>query len=191
MDFKYQVICDSREKENSHIIRQLEKNNIKWVKKKLDVGDYAIELIPEAPGGKFSVTAPGTMVFNTNNPADVGYPFKVVRPLIIERKANLSELVGNLLEKRDSNNMNRFERELKNATDMGYRIILLIEEPDFYNKLMRKQYRSRCSVASIRGMLFALQSRYNVSIMSVSKEQSASIIWSLLFYDLREKLKGI
>lgn len=164
MGFNYKVIIDTREKCTEHITDIFKKNNVKYEFKKLCVGDYRIQIDSEG-----SAYTP---------------------PIVIERKANLSELIGNLLDERDANGKTRLHRELDRSLLSGTRVILLIEDANWYEKMLKGIYISKANPKAIRGMILSLQARYpNVSIVGVSKEHSASYINWVLYYHLREKLK--
>jgi ERCC4-type nuclease len=70
---KLTIIVDTREKKNSHITDFFKKNNISYVCKKIDAGDYSFTLNGESYDHKIS----------------------------IERKSSLDELAGNLTKGRD------------------------------------------------------------------------------------------
>ena len=68
----YKIIVDTREKKNDHILEVFDKNNIKYEKRALKVGDYAIE-------------HKGQLL-----------------DIVVERKANIDELLQNLIERADN-----------------------------------------------------------------------------------------
>ena len=161
---KYQVKVDTREKVNEHIVNKFIENNIDYKLEKLKVGDYAI--------------------------VDVnGYMPKIV----IERKANIEELLSNLIDRNsldEESQVNRFHRELIRAEALGIRVILLIENLNWYSDILKHNYRSKITPAAARGLIMSLEAKYpNVSIKGVDKEEMASFIHSTLFYSLREELK--
>lgn len=164
MDFKYRIMIDTREKDNKHIVDKLLTNNIEVDHKALVIGDYRI---------------------STND----GY----VAPATIERKGSLDELIGNLLDKdKDNEGNNRFIRELNRANSSNTRIIILIEDIDYYTKLLTGDYRSNVNPKAIRGMVMSLEAKYpNLSIVGVDKATSASYIHTTLYYHLRQKLKEV
>ena len=90
-------------------------------------------------------------------------------PIVIERKNSLDEVIGNLLDKdKDNEGNNRFMRELIRAskTVPKTRIILLIEDKDYYEKLLKGDYRSEVHPNAIRGMIMSLEAKYpNLSIV--------------------------
>ena len=69
-EIKYKIIIDTREKQTDHIEKAFKKNNIDYIRRALPIGDYIIE----GPRG-------------------------YVPNVVIERKASIDELVGNLLDK--------------------------------------------------------------------------------------------
>lgn len=166
-DFDYKIIIDTREKELKHITDKFEANNIKVEYRGLVVGDYRIQTID--PGGSHSSYSP---------------------PVVIERKANLNELIANLLGEKDSFGLTRLHRELERAKESKTKLIILIEELDWYNKLLRGDFISKVNPKAARGMILSLEAKYsNVSIVGIDKKESASYIHTVLYYHLRQKMK--
>ena len=157
----YRIITDTREKDLL-IPQILHKNGIETERKKLDVGDYAIQ-----------------------------YKDGYMPPVVVERKACLDELIGNLLDNRkDENGNNRFIRELERAKEQNLKVYLLIQDKDYYLKLLTGDYRSKVNSKAITGMVVSLLAKYpNLSIIAVDKKLSPSMVHKLLYYELREKLK--
>ena len=161
---KYQVIVDTREKVNEHIVNKFIENNIDYKLEKLNIGDYAI--------------------------VDVnGYMPKIV----IERKASLDELLQNLIDRNsldEESQCNRFHRELIKAEALGIRVILLLENSNWYSDILKHNYRSKVKPAAAKGLIVSLQAKYpNLSIVGIDKGEIASYIYSVLYYSLREELK--
>ena len=82
------VLVDSREKKNSHILDYFKKQKITYQVEKLEYGDYSF-MIPAVAAGE-----------------DIYFH----KDIIIERKASLEELSGNLAQKRQ-----QFETEFLKA----------------------------------------------------------------------------
>ena len=163
MIFDYKLIIDSREKEIDHITSKFLSNRILYDVRGLPIGDYRIQSDTYSP------------------------------PIIVERKASLDELIGNLLSKdKDNEGNNRFTRELIRAskTVPKTRVVLLIEDKDYYEKLLKGDYRSKVNPKAIRAMIMSLEAKYpNLSIVGVDKSVSASYIHTTLYYHLRQQLK--
>lgn len=160
------IVCDTREKGNQEILDAFNKNEIEYEVKKVDYGDYSMY----APGIDYTCS------------------------LRIERKANISEIAGNLLEPKDENGLNRFARELAKAKELGIKLVIMIEEEaneNWYEDILKHRYRSGLKPKSLRGMLFSLCSRYDVPIVGIPKEFAGSYIFNTLSYQMREELKKL
>lgn len=159
----FKVIVDTREKENLHILKAFEKHNIVYKKEKLNFGDYAIE-------------------------SEDGFRPK----LVIERKASLDELIGNIFEKCDEGiSCNRIHREIIRCISTNTRMIILIEDKDWYEKLLRGEFRAKANPKSVTGLIISLMAKYPyyLTIMGVDKKYSASLMHNILKYELKEQLK--
>lgn len=158
----YEIICDTRE-QDVFIQETLEKNNIRTVRKKLDTGDYAIR-----------------------------YKNEYIPKVLIERKANIDELIGNLLDatSKDEEGNNRFIRELKRAQETNTKIFLLIQDKDYYLKLITGNYISKVNSNAITAMIISLLAKFdNLHIVACDRKESASLAYKILYYHLREDLK--
>ena len=93
------IIADTREQEQ-HVINYFKKKKVNVINRKLDVGDYSAQL------GDLSLE----------------------KDVVVERKASLDELCGNLTNGRD-----RFEREFTRAKASGIKVFLLIENGSYEN----------------------------------------------------------
>lgn len=157
----YTVIFDTRE-QDLFIPAVLHKKGIQVKRQKLDTGDYAIE-----------------------------YKDGFRPPVVVERKASCDELIGNMLDHRkDTNGNNRFIRELERAKEQDLKVYLLIQDKDYYLKLITGEYRSKVNPKAISGMIISLLAKYpNLHITAVDKELSPSIVYKILYYELRENLK--
>ena len=162
-EIKYFVVIDTREKEILQILKAFEKHNIVYKKEKLNFGDYAIE-------------------------NEDGFRPK----LVIERKADLDELVGNIFEKCDEGiSCNRIHREIIRCISSETRMIILIEDLDWYPKLLKGEFKSKANPRAVTGLIISLLAKYPyyLTIMGVNKQYTASFINNVLKYELREELK--
>ena len=159
---EYKIIIDTREKKTEHITKQFDKNNIPYERRKLSVGDYAIQ--------------------NSDG---------VTPPVVIERKTSLDELIGNLIDKKshDGHN-NRFIREIIAAEALGYKLIILVENANYYEDLLKGNYRSKIKPNAAAGLILSLLAKYpHVHIAAVDPSLSASYINRILRLHLQEVLK--
>lgn len=158
----YKIICDTREKKNEHILNTFDKHKIPYTEEKLPVGDYAIQ--------------------NSDG----------VTPLVvIERKANIDELLQNLVDRKshDGHN-NRFIREIITAEALGYKLIILVENASYYSDLLKGNYRSKIKPNAAAGLILSLLAKYpHVHIAAIDPNLSASYINRILRLHLQEELK--
>ena len=161
--FKYKLLADTREKENLHILKNFEKNNIPYERIALRTGDYMIECDGFIP------------------------------KIMIERKASIDELLQNLIDRNsldEESKVNRFHRELIRAEAQDIRVIILIENVNWYSDVLKHNYKSKIKPTAARGLIMSLENKYsNVIIKEIEKEKAASYIHSTLYYALREQLK--
>lgn len=115
------ILVDSREKRNGHISDYFEKNGIAYQKTKLDYGDYSF-MIPASAAGE-----------------DIYFH----RDCVVERKASLEELSGNLAQERE-----RFEKEFLKAGNDGAKIYLMVEPPGGYSDIIGHKYRTEFTPAA-------------------------------------------
>jgi ERCC4-type nuclease len=90
------IVIDTREKENQHITSHFDMKRIPYISKALNYGDYSYFL-------------PAYPEYGINR--DLNFTSR----LIIERKADLEELSGNLGQKREL-----FENELRRRARLKY-----------------------------------------------------------------------
>lgn len=157
-------MVDSREQENTHIIDYLTKKKIPFKKQKLDYGDYSF-FIPANT--------------DLNIPRDIHYSSDIV----IERKAHLNEISGNLTADGGS----RFESEL--IRSQGAKFYLMIENAsyaDIINHNYNTQYDPKAFVARLK----TFESRYGISISYINSKCSGNFIYHTFYYWLREQIKG-
>lgn len=153
------ILVDTREKKNQHITKALEGRKCPFKPRKLDYGDYTCEYDTEAEKG---------VVFADR--------------VVVERKANLDELAGNITKGRD-----RFAREFQRAKDAGAKIYLMIESGS-YDDIKNHRYRSMLPPNSFLNTLFSWQQKYNITISFVSKQFAGDYIYATLFMALRDYL---
>ncbi len=102
--------------------------------------------------------------------------------VLVERKNSLDEIIGNLTSNRD-----RFIREFERMNDNQIRHIIV--ENATWKKLFNGSYRSQASPKSITASLLTWNVRYNCPIWFANQTESPELMYNLLVYGLREKLK--
>lgn len=156
------IVTDSREQQNLHITNYFEDKNIKYTKEKLDQGDYGVKI-------------PAIL--------DFGITKELYVPVVIERKASIDELATNLGTDRE-----RFQKELDRAMLNKQKLLLMVEDPDGYFKILNGSYRSDMKPNAFMASLKAYEARYGFQTTFIKKELAASYIYSTLLYHAREYL---
>ena len=170
------MIVDSREKVFNHITNVWEEKGIEYhIFKKEDsmkVGDYSI-----------AVKTPTGEVIDFRN------------KIVVERKADLVELVGNFTSAKDSEGNTRIVREFIRAKENNIKVLLLVEDLKGYNNAirgyLRKDKPSKMNSKAFLAMLFTYQARYGFDLVFIDKKDSASYIYNYLYYQAREYLRSM
>ena len=143
------VLCDTKDKQNQHILDEFDKQKIEYKAKSLKTGDYSF-MIKTCPELGFQ------------------YDTYFTDELCIERKNSLSELAGNLAQKTDDN---RIFKELNRMIN--------IERNDCLDDIYAHNYKSEYNPDSYIRTLLTWQSRNNMHIYFVKKENMARTIYEL------------
>lgn len=102
--------------------------------------------------------------------------------IAIERKASLTELVGNLSTGRE-----RFERELQRAAGLEY-FYVIVEAP--FHLLMAGQYKSMMNPHAAVQSVAAFMKRYHTPFVFAGNRMAAEYLtWSILHQFLRAHLQ--
>ena len=192
---KYKIIVDTREKQVNHILSKFDEgleekpSHHDMFRGKKSTFTDPIGYFKQEKGLK---TGDFTLAIQLPNQCVINFQDKI----IIERKKDLNELCCNLFDKKDSEGLTRFERELKRAKEQGIKVILLVEVEDMHSKILSsKHFRydkaSKVSPKSFNSILRSLQARYDISIEYCNKKDSARLIHDLLYYHAREYLKNV
>lgn len=156
------ILVDSREKKNRHILDYFEKQGIPYRVEKLEYGDYSF-MVPASAAG-----------------ADIYFH----RDCVVERKASLEELSGNLAQERD-----RFEKEFLKAGNDGCKTYLMVESPGGYSDIIAHKYRTEFAPAAYMASLKTFEHRFGANIQFISAGYAGYYIASTFQYYARETLK--
>ena len=155
------IYIDTREKKNDHIVAWLEKNKIRYQRKSLSNGDYSFYL-PK------------------NEKLGISRDTSFEDEIMIERKANLDELSGNLTGGRA-----RFKEEMATFSGKKY---LLIENAN-YSDIYTGNYKSKLNKKSYLASLHIFNHFYGLEVMFMpDPKHSAAYIYGTFFYYLRLRL---
>ena len=153
IDNNFEVLVDSREKSNLHILKAFDKYNIKYKIKKLNYGDYGC------------IITPNDIIGNKND-----LQIKVS----VERKANLQEIGSNLTTEKV-----RFAKEMQRCVDDDGTMIIMIEEGT-YEDIVRKKYKNNIIPKSFLGLLHSIYSTYKIPFIFIGKAESPLFIYNIL-----------
>jgi ERCC4-type nuclease len=153
------VIIDTREKENKHIEKFFIDNNIGFCYEKLNYGDYSV-------------------IYN-----EAQFDFR--QSFVIERKASLGELSGNLTKERD-----RFVSEHNRCKADGAKMFWMIESGNI-NSIFDWDYSTRFHPNAYIGSVLSMQAKYNIQIDFVQKHNAGKHIYAILYYNIRECINNI
>lgn len=156
------ILVDTREKVNDHIISSFDKNGISYKKKALEYGDYSFAL----PKNE-ALSIPREMYFD--------------KKVVIERKASLEEISGNLTKER-----NRFEKELSLAPKEKVLLIENANYSDVANGNYNAQYNKKSFLASLHSFWF----KYNIPVFFMPDNKYSSLFIKKYFeYYLKNYLR--
>jgi ERCC4-type nuclease len=153
------ILVDSREQQNKHIIDYFESKKIQYKEKKLDYGDYSAYL----PKNE-----------------EVGIYRDLYIPAAIERKNSVDELVSTIKER------TRFENELMRAQRFPF--LILVEDSNGYEKIIKGEYRSEYQARSLLGSLKAFEARYGFQTVFVAPHTAGNYIYHHFYYSIRNAL---
>lgn len=156
------VLVDSREKRNAHILDYFKKNGVDYETVKLDYGDYSFRIPATAAG------------------VDIYFH----KDIVIERKASLEELSGNLTQERE-----RFEKEFLKAGNDGCKIYLMTECPGGYSDIIAHRYRTDFTPAAFMASMKTWESRFGCNVQFIDRQYSGYYIVSTFQYFAREILR--
>ena len=192
---KYKIVVDTREKQVNHILNKFDEgleekpSHHDMFRGKKSTFTNPIGYFKQEKGLK---TGDFTLAVQLPNQCVINFQDKIV----IERKKDLNELCCNLFDKKDSEGLTRFERELSRSKEQGIKVILLVETEDMHSKILSsKHFRydkaSKVSPKAFNSILRSLQARYDISIEYCNKKDSARLIHDILYYHAREYLKKV
>lgn len=157
-----EIVVDTREKENRHILDYLDKKKVPHRVEKLEHGDY-------------------TAMLPANAELGIHRPLYLNNVLSVERKANLEEISGNLTQDRT-----RIESEFLRAKG---KLVLMIEGAT-YEDILAHNYNTQYEPKSFVATLKAFESRYGIQTAFISKKAAGNYLYHTLYYELREHLKN-
>ena len=93
------------------------------------------------------------------------------------------EIAGNF-----TNGRERFEREMIRAKAGGIKVFLIVENAS-WTDIFLHNYRSELKPQSFAATLLSWQARFNLTVIFCKPSETAQIIYSTLYYWVRDRLK--
>lgn len=155
------VLIDTREQKNFHLLDYFKEKDIPWKSKKLNYGDYSAYLPKCEELGLMR---------------DLYFDHDIV----IERKASLEELAGNLTSDRQ-----RFKNELTRASSSQFHLMV---EGGSYAEVINAEYLVQLSPQAYLASLLSLQVEYGFNLHFVEKHHAGLCLYRLLYYYIRKQL---
>lgn len=152
---KMTVIMDTREQVNYNITSYLSEKKVPHISRKLDVGDYSFMI--------------DNLTFEDS--------------VVIERKANIDEIAGNV-----TNDRTRFENEFLRAKAKGIKVFLLIENCTWQD-INSHNYKSKLNPKALLATLLSWQVKYNITIIMCKPNETGQLIYGTFYYWLRSSLE--
>ena len=103
---------------------------------------------------------------------------------VIEKKNSLDEITQNFTKGRD-----RFKREFERIPSGTYTHLII--EKATWKKLLNGSYRSQLTPKSFMASLLTFANNYDIKVWFAGVDESPTLIYNLLYYDLFNKLKEI
>lgn len=153
------IIYDTREHDTPALRRRLAAFPCPTKREMCKSGDYSV-----------TCTLPGGEEYSLNGIVN------------IERKMNLEELSRNM-----SVGKERFGNEFQRAIDGGGKLYLLVEDGSF-DMILMGDYNTRFHKNAYIAALMAWQARYNTQVIFCSARNAPTMIYKILYYELREHL---
>ena len=162
------IIVDTREQVNKHIIEYFNKKKKKYRVEKLDQGDYSCCI--ESNDETRSLGVLKDWYFNND--------------IAVERKNSVDELVQSIKDR------DRFENEFARLTMYNTKTIVLVEDANGYENILKGNYRSEYKPVSFNASLETFIARYNLNVQFIDKNLIGFKIYQTMYYHIREILKN-
>ncbi|PGS78530.1 nuclease [Bacillus cereus] len=155
-----EIIVDTREQKNQHVLEYFRKKKVPFNIRTMKTGDYSA-MIPKD--------------------LEMGIMKDTYLTSVIERKNGVDELVQSIKDR------SRFENELIRASKHPF--VLIVEDLEGYQKILKGEYRSKYKPESLLGSLKTLEVRYGFSTVFIDPITTGNYIYHHFLYMARELLK--
>lgn len=155
-----EIIVDTREQKNQHVLDYFRKKKVPFKIRTMKTCDYSA-MIPKNP--------------------EMGITRDIYLSAGLERKNGVDELVESIKDR------TRFENELIRASKNPF--VLIVEDLQGYQKILKGEYRSKYKPEALLGSLKTFEVRYDFSTVFIAPSTTGNYIYHHFLYMARELLK--
>lgn len=164
------VICDTREQKWQHIKQYFDDKKINYKVEKLQQGDYSVCIQSNDETIPIGITR------------DLYFTDEVV----VERKANIDEVAGNMKEP----DRTRLKKEFSYLRAKGVKVYFYIQDENYDINIRQGNYRSQYNPKALYASIKDFESEFGFEVRPVRSEVIGSEIYYTLYYHVRSKLMG-
>ncbi|WP_423410813.1 ERCC4 domain-containing protein [Heyndrickxia sp. MSNUG] len=154
------ITVDTREQKNQHVLDYFRKKDVPFKLQTMKTADYSA-MIPKNE--------------------ELGITRDLYLAALVERKNGVDELVESIKDR------SRFENELIRASQHPF--VLIVEDLEGYEKILKGKYRSKYKPESLLGSLKTFEARYNFSTVFIAPHLTGNFVYHHMLYYAREFLK--
>ena len=164
------IIVDTREQVWGNIEEYFKKNNIQYRREKLNQGDYSACLVSNEETIPLGVIR--DMYFDNE--------------IVIERKANIDELAGNMKEP----DRTRLKKEFSYLKSRGTKVHFFIQDNNYDVNIRKGNYRSEYNPKALYRSIKSFETEFNFTVRPLSENIIGSEIYNTLQYHIKNRLLG-
>lgn len=164
------VIVDTREQVWINIEDYFKKQKIQYRRENLNQGDYSICIVSNEETKPLGITR--DLYFDNE--------------IVIERKASIDEVAGNMKEP----DRTRLKKEFSYLKSRGVKVHFFLEDKDFDINLRQQKYRSQYNPKALYGSIKTFEAEFGFTVRPVSKDIIGSEIYYTLYYHVKNQLLG-
>lgn len=161
------IIVDTKEQVNDHITSYFDKKKLAYVRLNLKQGDYSCYIESNEQTIPLGVTR--DWHFDTC--------------IAVERKNSVDELCQSIKDRQ------RFEYEFARLNKYNTKIVMLVEDVNGYENILKGNYRSEYKPVSFIGSLETFIARYSIDLSFIDKTYTGYKIWQTMYYHVYELFK--
>ncbi|MBP3931762.1 MAG: ERCC4 domain-containing protein [Peptostreptococcaceae bacterium] len=164
------VLVDTREQVWNNIEEYFKKSNIQYRREKLNQGDYSICIMSN----------------EETKPLGINRDMYFDNEIVIERKASIDEVAGNMKEP----DRTRLKKEFSYLKSKGTKIHFFLQDENYDINLRKGAYRSEYNPKALFGSIKTFESEFGFIVRPVHESIIGSEIYYTLYYYVKNKLLG-